>query len=313
MQIFRMGDTTIAGPALARFRDETFLSWPAGGGLGGGPPNLRINVRHGLFGQPGGPPAWKKVVLDDTSRETVALAQFNGRLYLAWTALDGVGRLVMKSSTDGESFSGPMISNDTCLGGPALAGHRGTLVRAWAGGGGLGGGAPNGKINLAWSSDGTNWPGQNRIVLEHTAASGPTMTNYRDQAGDEWFYLAWTDHEQHMFATMTLNGRFNELASRVVRIEQDGRTVHSLASPNLAITGNNYVVLTWPDAGGGHNINAMNANIANVRFGALRTWSNESALSKVAGIGDFASLVYAYQGTDGVGGLYVGTRATAEA
>jgi hypothetical protein len=71
-------------------------------------------------------------------------------------------------------------------------------------------------------------------------------------------------------------------------------------------------VLTWPDAGGGHNINAMNANISNLQFGALRTSNNESALSKVTGLGFSSSLVSAYKGTDAVGGLYVGSRATAE-
>jgi hypothetical protein len=57
----------------------------------------------------------------------------------------------------------------------------------------------------------------------------------------------------------------------------------------------------------------MNCGTGSLLFGNKETWQNETSLSSVAMAqgGDVQvgpKLVYAYEGTDGVGGVYVGMR-----
>jgi hypothetical protein len=277
--------------------------------MGGGPPDLRINV-HRLGGD--------KVVLDEWSAERPAIATSSEPpdpggplvaypIYLAWTGNDPLGRLNVTSSLDGVSFPKAPPLDDTASGGPGLTVYLGLVVLAWTGGGGLGGGPPDGHLNLAWSPDGATWPPENRIVLPHRSVSGPALASIRPMSMVDAYYngrlwLAWLDDEGHMFVATCAGTDFGELASNVERIETDGRTEHTFTSPCLAGSENG-AGLSWAGVDDAHKINFMYVASSPGPFGAKRTVQDEFATSGVAM--SFLGDTYAYRGTDGVGQIYV--------
>lgn len=304
--IFNTGETTVAGPAVTVFNDQTVLAWAGGGGAGGGPANLHLNLKHS--GLDPNPTTWEKVVLDDTSTESVALAGFRGRIYLAWTGTGGPPHLNLRSGTtiqDLASTNDKQTLGDQCNGGPAITAHRGLLVRAWTG---TDGGA-SGHVNLAWSADGHSWPDQNRLLLDSVSVTGPALLNTTDDAGNEYLYVAWTDAEQHIWVTVTGNAEFDRLGHDMVRLGSET----TIAGPGLgafnsgAFVAPDQVIVSWAGTNPAHNINIMNAGTATTDFGFKKTWG-ETALSNVSEARFGPALKYAYKGTDGIGGLYLGSR-----
>jgi len=69
--------------------------------------------------------------LPETSYLAPAIANFNGKIYIAWTGTDG--RLNVESSSDGTTFGNQVILNQTSNAGPALASFGGDLDIAWTG------------------------------------------------------------------------------------------------------------------------------------------------------------------------------------
>lgn len=87
---------------------------------------------------------------DKTSNWQPAIAAFNGKLYLAYTGLDG--RLNVASSIDGQTFgASTIIPNNSSAVGPGLTAFNGNLYIAWA--------ATDGRrtINIMRSADGVSW------------------------------------------------------------------------------------------------------------------------------------------------------------
>jgi hypothetical protein len=289
------------------------MAWAAGGGLGGAEPDRRLNVQR-LRGD--------KVVLDEWSNDAPALAASihvaeppqADRLFMAWTGNDPGRRLNLMASTDGSSFSGKQVLNDTAVGGPALHVYETftgpnpeeLVVLAWTGGGGLGGGAPDGRINLAWSPDGATWPPENRLVLPHRSPTGPALagmtdTTFRDlREGRLW--LGWMDERGHVLVANCEGRDFGQLASRVERVSTNGGAEETFASPGLNCGGNG-AWLAWPGVDGAHKINFMRTGQDAGPFREKRTVGHEFASSSVAL--DVYDGVYAYRGTDGVGQIYV--------
>ena len=298
------GDTTVAAPALTSSRARPYMAWAAGGGVGGGEPDLRLNVQR-LGGD--------KVVLDEWSAQAPALATSTvppdpggpvvaEPLYLAWTGNDPVGRLNVMSSLDGRSFAKNPPLDDTAHGGPALAVYQGLVVRAWTGGGGLGGGAPDGHLNLAWSPDGVTWPGGDRIVLPHMSASGPALAGIRDVGVDPFrdgrLWLAWIDAEGQIFVANCPGTDFGQLATNVERVGSE----RTFTSPCLA-TGENGPWLSWAGVDGAHKINFMSAPGSAGPFRDKKTVGSEFATSGIAM--NILTDTYAYRGTDRVGRIYL--------
>src|SRR6266487_2775860 len=310
------GETTVAAPALAKFRDVSYLAWAAGGGMGGAEPNLRLNVRRGVSSASDGR---KLPPLDETSRQALALTAHNDQLFISWTGADGIGKLNLASSGDGETFSNKQTLNDTSLGGPALVGYKAFpddslnsqtfLVRAWSGGGGLGGGPPDGRVNVAWSLDGRTWPDENRLVLPHKSIAAPALAAMDVPNIDAFrlgtLWLGWTDG-LHIFVTHCFGLNFGqlELDSHRERVQSGGRDETTFTSPSLNCGGNG-PRLAWPGTDGAHKINFMRCINSVGPFGERKTLPSEFASSAVTI--DAHEGISAYRGTDNVGQIFVGT------
>jgi hypothetical protein len=96
----------------------------------------------------------------DTSIAAPALASHNGKLFMAWTATDGVGSLNIMPSTDGGftfqtnnkhfvETRDPQgrVNREKSIAAPALISYRGLLLIAWTGTDG------RGMLNIATSAD----------------------------------------------------------------------------------------------------------------------------------------------------------------
>ena len=307
MATTRLNHTAVAAPALVGGGD-VYVAWAAGGGAGGAEPNRQINILRG-------PDLEHPITLNETSNEAVALTwHADGRaLYLGWTGYDGIGRINLLRSEDGTNFVAKQTLDDTCLGGFALASHEGWLVRAWTGGGGLGGGPPDGHINIAWSSSGQDWPDQNRLVLPFTSIAAPALAA---DPGVGWtgglrrLYLAWTNPEGHIYYISCGSDAFGELsqAARAQRIEPDGRAEHCFTSPSICFSGNT-LYLAWPGTDDAHHINFMKADSSSGAGFYNKVTIPETAAAAIgleAYAGGWGGR-YVYRGTDGVGGLYLTT------
>lgn len=306
--VYNVSETTVSGPALTYFDNHPTLAWAAGGGFGGGPPDLRLNIR--TAGLDPDPRTWGKVVVEERSQHSPALTGYRNRLHLGWTGLNG--HLNLRSGTgaaDLAAHNDIQILADTANGGPALAAHKGFLVLAWTG---IDAG-PTGHVNLIWSPDGRSWPAQNRLTFAHNSHTTPALLNTHDSAGNEYLYLAWTDPSHRIFVMFTANARFDRFNLDLVGLATNGRAEGSLTGPGLAPfnTGNfvapDQVVITWAGDNPGRNVNIMRSGTGNTHFNSKRTW-NETASSNVSATRIASQLYYAYRGTDGVGGLYLGKR-----
>jgi hypothetical protein len=211
------GATCAAGPALAVQAGQSWLAFSGGGGLGGGEPNRQINVMPVNAENPDEQFSMANLlVLDDTTAARPALFSFRGSLWLAWTGLDGVGRLnLLRLQPDGNRVQpAERVSfNGTAVGGPALTTYNGRLMLAWCGGGGLGGGEPNGKINLAWSEDGLNWPGSTTpgAVLNQQSFQSPAIAPMIAEAGSNAvLMLAWVGTDGQVNVGQAAEMRFDQ-------------------------------------------------------------------------------------------------------
>ncbi len=202
------------------------------------------------------------------------------------------------------NFQRTATLNDTCLGGVALTRHDDRVLAAWAGGGGLGGGAPDGRVNVAVLGD-------RPTTLPWKTTSAPAL------AGDPglfWpdgrrrLYVAWSDAAGYMYLTYCGYRALDELKdpSRVRRIETNNSPERTSRSPSLAFSGN-CLFLAWPGTDGARRINFK--IVAGVGAGR-KTTIGETASSAVAmqsydRVSGSWTGRYAYRGTDSVGGVYV--------
>lgn len=310
-RIIRVG-TAVAAPTVVGesvFGHRYYVAFPAGGGYGGAEPNRKINIMRGSdIAHP--------TVMDEWSNDNVALTIDYGlydrpgwQMLLAWAGNDPARRLNLAVSSDGVRFDKMTTMTHTALGGPALArSDKDGLFLAWTGGAGLGGGQPDRHINVLSFKGG-------HVVLPRQSIAGPAIIANADVSWDGQLrgdhtprlYVAWTDAEGHMFTTYCVWSELDQLKdpAHLVRIETDGRTEHTFTSPGLAANGNR-LYLSWPEVSGSHRINFK--ILYGVNAGQKITLNNEtasSAISMETYTLSYGDGMYAYRGTDGVGGVYV--------
>lgn len=118
------------------------------------------------------------VPTDKTSNWQPAIAAFNGRLYLAYTGLDG--RLNVASSTDGQTFgASTIIPNNSSAVGPGLAAFNGNLYLAWA--------ATDGRRSISFmrSVDGVSWVDK-RLFGSEASRGNPALAGSSSQLLIAW-------------------------------------------------------------------------------------------------------------------------------
>lgn len=191
---------SIQTPALAIFNGVIYIAWA------GTDPGHTLNVAHsvgltGTFTTPVTP--FKGGV---NTNDGVALAAFNGRLYLAWTGTDSGHTLNVASSADGVSWNPPALpfkkpGSQNSDWGPALASFNGRLYLAWTGT------DSNHTLNVASSTDGVHFgsPALPFVGEGRETDSAPALA----VAGTpEKLYIAWTgtDTQHHINVAGSTDG-----------------------------------------------------------------------------------------------------------
>jgi hypothetical protein len=212
MKKFVSGATCAAGPALMWWADILWVAFPGGGGLGAAAPNYKINV---MPVQPdAASDSWSferlLVLENETTTEQPSLTYYGGKLWLAWTGTDPAHRLNLMPLTitaDSHLVPGQKIVLDwTATGGPSLIEYDAKLYLAFSGGGGLGGGKPNGALNIAWSSSGNSWPSSQLTVLNqfHSLLS-PSLAILPQRNPPSLLFIAFTG-TNHLLYLASFNG-----------------------------------------------------------------------------------------------------------
>jgi hypothetical protein len=200
--------TAGAGCCLVQFQGEMLLIFPGGGGAGGAAPNYQINLMPvNPFQGNQDYSAQGLVVLGDKTSERPAAVVFNNKLFIAYTDTTPVRQVQLLAFTDRHSAPQRIPLNETAIGGPALAVFQDhttnqppTLLLTFCGGGGFGGAAPNGQINIMRSPDGFQWsdaaPG--KTVLRQTSFHSPALFSYLDNT-DARVMLAFTGTNSQVY------------------------------------------------------------------------------------------------------------------
>lgn len=122
---------------------------------------------------------------DLNSSQGPALAAFNGRLYMAWKAIDTINhqQIGWTSTLDGINFDLDHLYDQKGINssqGPALAAFNGKLYMVWKGMEG------DQKIWLTSTSDGVNFDTPKITHEDHTSYKGPALAALNDK-----LFLAW--------------------------------------------------------------------------------------------------------------------------
>jgi hypothetical protein len=133
------------------------------------------------------------------STRQVALADFGGRLYMAWIDPHANNELTITSTTDGVHFAHgthPLGSGNSNSA-PALAVFNGKLWLAWTGTDG------NSTLNLASSANGTTFTQEAQPLGHNNSPDGPSMTVFNGK-----LYYAWkgTDGNHTLNLASSANG-----------------------------------------------------------------------------------------------------------
>jgi hypothetical protein len=215
--------TAGAGCCLVQFKGEMLLIFPGGGGAGGAAPNFQINLMPvNPFQGDQNYSSQGLVVLGDKSSERPAAVVFNNTLFIAYTDTTPVHQVQLLAFTDRHTAPRRIPLNETAIGGPALAVFQDhttnqppTLLLSFCGGGGFGGAAPNGQINIMRSSDGFQWsdaaPG--KTVLRQTSFHSPAMFSYLDNT-DARVMLAFTGTNSQVYLVNCEGLNFGEMNSQ---------------------------------------------------------------------------------------------------
>ena len=112
----------------------------------------------------------------------VALADFQGPLYMAWVGTDANSTLNIAYSTDGVNFSHSIqpFGKGNSYNAPALAVFDNKLWMAWTGTDG------NRTLNLASSSNGTTWTQATQPLGHNNSPDGPALAVFNGR-----LYYAW--------------------------------------------------------------------------------------------------------------------------
>jgi hypothetical protein len=176
--------------------------------------------------------------LSDTSRTAPAIAQFNGKTYLAYVGV-GNGLLNVESSSDGVHFGNKVILPELSINNltsPALAVFNGRLSIAWTGGGN--------QLNIESSSDGVHFG--NKATLAETSVAAPSLAAFNGR-----LYVGWTGLDGRLNLISTPDG--TDFGSQVI-LNQHSRLAPSLA----AYRGQLWIAFTGNDAG--HHLNVISSS-----------------------------------------------------
>lgn len=113
----------------------------------------------------------------NTSRSDLALVDFHGTLFVAWTGTDPAGKLNIASYVNG-SFENKVTLQQTSFTGPALAFFQGRLYMAWIGT------DRNHSLNIASSTDGKTF--SNAVTLHQSSDEAPALVGSGNR-----LYIAW--------------------------------------------------------------------------------------------------------------------------
>jgi hypothetical protein len=304
-------DTSATGPSLEYF-DYTFvLAWASGGGSGAAPPGYQLNLARLPV-----TPTSQRMICDEWSTETPAMAVHNGRLFVAWTGTDPSHRINISSTTNFDSVeftSTKQVLDETAHSNPALASYRGRLFLAWAGGGGLGGAEPNLQLNLMSSADGTNWSTPiERITLSHKSTYGPALAVQRTTDGSDYLFISWASVDRNIvYVSYAPDDNISQLETGWKAVTWDGsHLAGSLASPTMTSAGQR-IYVNW--LGANQALNSGSTDDGSQPVSSLWSHFERSVFSPAVkpgplGLFDVATsfgLVYAWTGTDAANSLNV--------
>jgi hypothetical protein len=137
-----------------------------------------------------------------------ALADFNGRLFVAWTGTDGAGHLNVMSSADGLTWdqNRKQTLGETSVAGPALVAFDNKLFIGWTGTDG------DRTPNVAYSSDGRTFGKAFPLSAQHSIDGSPSLAVAQTLASPvrRVLYLGWTERGSNSvrFAPCYENGNF---------------------------------------------------------------------------------------------------------
>jgi len=188
----------------------------------------------------------------------VALAQFGGRLYMAWIDPHANNELTITSTTDGVNFAHgthPLGSGNSNSA-PALTVFNGRLFLAWTGT------DANSTLNLSSSADGVNFTRAVQPLGRNNSPDGPSMTVFNGR-----LYYAWkgTDGNHTLNIASSPDGNAWTLPA------QPGRN-SSVNAPSLTVW-NGKLYMAWAGTDVFHKINlassADGVNFSQFQFQAI--------------------------------------------
>ncbi|WP_223643627.1 hypothetical protein, partial [Planococcus sp. 4-30] len=174
-------DTSTHAPSLSSDDGQLFLAWKGSGNKNLNSAKVYTTDKLKL---PGIESLEGKVVMNDTSDESPAIAFHNGRLFLAWKGAGNNNLNLMASNIERTSFPIKKTFKDTTPYAPALVSHEGNLFLAWTGVG-------EGKLNVAKVAisdiEGLRINGlEGKVVLNDTSEKSPALTSHNGR-----LFLAW--------------------------------------------------------------------------------------------------------------------------
>lgn len=206
----------------------------------------------------------RALVVTDThqcAHGTPALANFNARLYLAWTGCDAQHHLNIEYSTDGTNWGNKVTLTDTAMDGtgPALVPFNNDLYIAWAG---------TDSPSHMWIGYFNNSP----TLLNHTRLADSTNKSPSMAVYSSRIWLAWTgtDTAHHL----NFEGSFDGITFTNKATTTDGSSV----GPGIA-TFNNRLYVGWAGTD-----TAQRENVA--YFNGSTTLQGKVTFSDNAGLGD---------------------------
>lgn len=179
------------------------------------------------------------------SERQVALASFNGRLYMAWMDFHANNELTIASTTDGIHWSSgthPLGSGNTNSA-PALTVFNGRLWMAWTGT------DANSTLNLSSSANGTTFTQATQPLGRNNSPDGPALAVFSGR-----LYYAWkgTDSKETLNIASSANG------STFTAPAQPGHN-SSVNAPALAVW-NSKLYMGWTGTDPNHTINLASSS-----------------------------------------------------
>jgi hypothetical protein len=179
-----------------------------------------------------------KNILVDTSVRTPGAADFQGRIYIAWSGTDSNHRLNVMSSVDRVRWIDKITFDETSPAGASLCVFNNRLFLAWAG-------TDNQKLNVMSSADSRIWI--NKTILGETSGARPVLAVHRNQLVMGW---VGTDSSHHLNIVLSADG-----------INWHGKQVLQETSIDApALEGfNNELVIAWTGTDSDHRLNVSSS------------------------------------------------------